>query len=106
MLSTHLLRRWLLSLNSKKKFLLTNHCIYDCAYCVSRKSNDVKRAAFTVDEVVELTMNFYCRKYIEDLFLSSDIFNNSDYTMERLVRIAKKLRIEEKFLCRPMLADL
>ena len=50
------------------KILLTNHCIYDCAYCVSRKSNDVKRAAFTVDEVVQLTMNFYRRNYIEGLF--------------------------------------
>ncbi|MEO5501902.1 MAG: putative DNA modification/repair radical SAM protein [Ginsengibacter sp.] len=79
------------------KILLTNHCIYDCAYCVSRKSNDIKRAAFTVDEVVELTMNFYRRNYIEGLFLSSGIFSNPDFTMERLVRIAKKLRTEEKF---------
>lgn len=79
------------------KILLTNHCIYDCAYCVSRKSNDVKRAAFTVDEVVQLTINFYRRNYIEGLFLSSGIFSNPDYTMERLVRIAKKLRTEEKF---------
>ena len=79
------------------KILLTNHCIYDCAYCVSRKSNDVKRAAFTVQEVVDLTMNFYRRNYIEGLFLSSGIFSNPDYTMERLVRIAKKLRTEEKF---------
>ncbi len=79
------------------KILLTNHCIYDCAYCVSRKSNDVKRAAFAVDEVVQLTMNFYRRNYIEGLFLSSGIFSNPDYTMERLVRIAKKLRTEEKF---------
>ncbi len=79
------------------KILLTNHCIYDCAYCVSRKSNDVKRAAFTVEEVVQLTMNFYRRNYIEGLFLSSGIFSSPDYTMERLVRIAKKLRTEEKF---------
>lgn len=79
------------------KILLTNHCIYDCAYCVSRKSNDIKRAAFTVDEVVELTINFYRRNYIEGLFLSSGIFKNADYTMERLVRIAKKLRTEHKF---------
>ncbi|MEO6683572.1 MAG: putative DNA modification/repair radical SAM protein [Ginsengibacter sp.] len=79
------------------KILLTNHCIYDCAYCVSRKSNDVKRAAFTVDEVVKLTINFYRRNYIEGLFLSSGIFTSPDYTMERLVRIAKKLRTEEKF---------
>ncbi len=79
------------------KILLTNHCIFDCAYCVSRKSNDVKRAAFTVQEVVDLTINFYRRNYIEGLFLSSGIFSSSDYTMERLVRIAKKLRTEENF---------
>ena len=79
------------------KILLTNHCIYDCAYCVSRKSNDVKRAAFTVQEVVDLTINFYRRNYIEGLFLSSGIFSNADYTMERLVLIAKKLRTEHRF---------
>lgn len=79
------------------KILLTNHCVYDCAFCVSRKSNDVKRAAFTVDEVVELTMSFYRRNYIEGLFLSSGIFKNADFTMERLVRIAKRLRLEEHF---------
>ena len=79
------------------KILLTNHCIFDCAYCVSRKSNDVKRAAFTVQEVVDLTINFYRRNYIEGLFLSSGIFSNADYTMERLVLVAKKLRIEHKF---------
>lgn len=79
------------------KILLTNHCIFDCAYCVSRKSNDIKRAAFTVDEVVELTINFYRRNYIEGLFLSSGIFKDADTTMERLVRIAKKLRTEHKF---------
>jgi putative DNA modification/repair radical SAM protein len=79
------------------KILLTNHCIFDCAYCVSRKSNDVKRAAFTVQEVVDLTIGFYRRNYIEGLFLSSGIFDNPDYTMERLVRIAKKLRLEHNF---------
>ena len=79
------------------KILLTNHCIFDCAYCVSRRSNDVKRAAFTVQEVVDLTINFYKRNYIEGLFLSSGIFKNADYTMERLVRIAKQLRTEHKF---------
>lgn len=79
------------------KILLTNHCIFDCAYCVSRKSNDIKRAAFTVDEVVDLTIGFYRRNYIEGLFLSSGIFDNPDYTMERLVRIAKKLRLEQNF---------
>ena len=79
------------------KILLTNFCIYDCAYCVTRKSNDIQRAAFTVEEVVDLTMSFYRRNYIEGLFLSSGIFKNADYTMERLVRVAKKLRIEHKF---------
>ena len=79
------------------KILLTNFCIYDCAYCVTRKSNDVQRAAFTVEEVVDLTINFYRRNYIEGLFLSSGIFKNADYTMERLVRVAKKLRLEHNF---------
>ncbi|RYG29704.1 MAG: putative DNA modification/repair radical SAM protein, partial [Chitinophagaceae bacterium] len=79
------------------KILLTNHCIYDCAFCVSRKSNDVQRAAFTVEEVVDLTIGFYRRNYIEGLFLSSGIFKNADFTMERLVRIVKKLRLEHNF---------
>ncbi len=79
------------------KILLTNHCIFDCAYCINRKSNDVKRAAFTVQEVVDLVINFYRRNYIEGLFLSSGIFKNADYTMERLVLIAKKLRTEHRF---------
>jgi predicted DNA-binding helix-hairpin-helix protein len=72
------------------KILLTNHCIFDCAYCVSRKNNDIKRAAFTVQEVVDLTINFYRRNYIEGLFLSSGIFKDADYTMERLVRSCQK----------------
>ena len=79
------------------KILLTNYCIYDCAFCVSRKSNDVKRAAFTVEEVVDLTMNFYRRNYIEGLFLSSGIFKDADFTMERMLRIVKKLRVEERY---------
>ena len=79
------------------KILLTNHCIFDCAYCINRRNNDVKRAAFTVQEVVDLTINFYRRNYIEGLFLSSGIFKNADYTMERLVLIAKKLRTEHNF---------
>ncbi|WP_431293241.1 putative DNA modification/repair radical SAM protein [Pedobacter sp. P26] len=79
------------------KILLTNHCIYDCLFCVSRKSNDIKRAAFTVDEVVELTMNFYRRNYIEGLFLSSGIFKNADFTMERLLLVVKKLRLEQNY---------
>ena len=79
------------------KILLTNHCIFDCAYCVSRSSNDIKRAGFTVQEVVDLTINFYRRNYIEGLFLSSGIFKDADFTMERLVRVAKKLRTEHNF---------
>ncbi|WP_378182132.1 putative DNA modification/repair radical SAM protein [Aquimarina sp. SS2-1] len=79
------------------KILLTNHCIFDCAYCVTRKSNDIKRAAFKIQEVVDLTISFYRRNYIEGLFLSSGIFKNSDYTMERLVAVARKLRLEENF---------
>lgn len=79
------------------KILLTNHCIYDCAFCVSRKSNDIERAAFTVEEVVSLTINFYRRNFIEGLFLSSGIFKNADFTMERLLKVVKKLRLEERF---------
>ncbi len=79
------------------KILLTNHCIFDCAYCISRRSNDIKRAAFTVQEVVDLTIGFYRRNYIEGLFLSSGIFKDSDTTMERLVLIGEKLRHEHKF---------
>jgi putative DNA modification/repair radical SAM protein len=79
------------------KILFTNHCVYDCAYCVSRRSNDVRRAAFTVEEVVDLTINFYRRNYIEGLFLSSGIFKSADYTMERLVRVAKTLRTKHNF---------
>ena len=79
------------------KILLTNHCIFDCAYCVTRRSNDIKRAAFKVQEVVDLTISFYRRNYIEGLFLSSGIFKNADYTMERLIQVAKKLRLEENF---------
>ena len=80
------------------KILLTNVCIFDCQYCVSRRSNtEVKRVGFTVEEVVDLTINFYRRNYIEGLFLSSGIFKNPDFTMERLVRIAKTLRLEHAF---------
>lgn len=79
------------------KILLTNVCIYDCLYCVSRRSNDIQRAAFTVEEVIDLTINFYRRNYIEGLFLSSGIFKTPDYTMERLVRVAKTLRQQHKF---------
>ncbi|WP_373564874.1 radical SAM protein [Sphingobacterium sp. E70] len=76
---------------------MTNYCIYDCSFCVSRRSNDVQRAAFSVKEVVDLTMNFYRRNYIEGLFLSSGIFKSADYTMERLMLVVKKLRTEERF---------
>lgn len=79
------------------KILFSNVCIYDCSYCVSRRSNDVKRAAFTVQEVVDLTINFYRRNYIEGLFLSSGIFKSADYTMERMLQVVKKLRLEENF---------
>ena len=79
------------------KVLFTNYCINDCAYCINRRSNDVKRATFTVDELVSLTMNFYKRNYIEGLFLSSGIIKNADFTMEKLIAVAKKLRTEENF---------
>jgi putative DNA modification/repair radical SAM protein len=79
------------------KILLTNHCIFDCAYCVTRKSSDIKRAAFKIKEALDLTINFYRRNYIEGLFLSSGIFKSADYSMERLIAVAKKLRLEEKF---------
>jgi len=79
------------------KILFSNVCIFDCSYCVSRRSNDVQRAAFTVQEVVDLTMNFYRRNYIECLFLSSGIFKSADHTMERMLQVVKKLRLEENF---------
>jgi len=79
------------------KILLTNFCIYDCVYCINRASSNVQRARFSVDEVVELTLNFYKRNYIEGLFLSSGIIRSGDYTMEQLVLVAKKLREEHDF---------
>lgn len=79
------------------KILLTNFCIYDCAYCINRASSNVPRARFSVEEVVELTLNFYKRNYIEGLFLSSGIIRSGDYTMEQLVRVAKTLRTEHDF---------
>ena len=79
------------------KIMLTNHCIYDCAYCINRRTNDIPRATFSVSELVELTMEFYRRNYIEGLFLSSGVVRNADYTMERLVRIAKDLRTVHRF---------
>ncbi|EMI52253.1 radical SAM protein [Rhodopirellula sallentina] len=79
------------------KILLTNYCIYDCQYCVNRVSSDTPRARFTVDEVVSLTMQFYKRNYIEGLFLSSGIIQNSDYTMEQMIAVAKRLRTDEHY---------
>ncbi len=79
------------------KILLTNHCIYDCRYCVNRVSNDVRRASFTVDEVVRLTVDFYKRNYIEGLFLSSGIIRSSDHTMGLLAEVARRLRVVERF---------
>ena len=79
------------------KIMLTNYCIYDCAYCINRRSNDLKRATFAVEELVELTIEFYRRNYIEGLFLSSGVINTPDYTMERMVRVLKELRTIHRF---------
>jgi putative DNA modification/repair radical SAM protein len=79
------------------KIMLTNYCIYDCGYCLNRKSNDIPRATFSVSELVELTIEFYRRNYIEGLFLSSGIVRNADYTMERMVRVAKNLRLVHRY---------
>lgn len=79
------------------KILMTNFCIYDCAYCINRSSSNVERARFTPQEVVWLTLEFYRRNYIEGLFLSSGIIRNSDYTMEQMVRIARDLRVTHGF---------
>jgi len=79
------------------KILLTNFCIYDCQYCINRRSSDVRRARFTVDEVVRLTLDFYKRNYIEGLFLSSGIVHSPDHTMEQLVRVARTLRLEHDY---------
>ena len=79
------------------KVLLTNACVFDCAYCINRRSSNVPRARFSVQEVVDLTLNFYRRNYIEGLFLSSGIIRSSDYTMELIVRVARSLREEHGF---------
>ncbi|MBW0149963.1 MAG: radical SAM protein, partial [Phenylobacterium sp.] len=79
------------------KILLTNYCIYDCAYCVNRVSSNTPRARFKVQEVVDLTLGFYKRNYIEGLFLSSGIIRNSDYTMEAMVAVARTLRTDHDF---------
>jgi len=79
------------------KILLTNHCIFDCHYCINRKSSNVARAAFTVAEVVSLTLDFYRRNYIEGLFLSSGIVRSPDHTMEQLIEVARSLREDHQF---------
>ena len=79
------------------KILLTNFCTYDCAYCINRRSSNVARARFSVDEVVNLTLDFYKRNYIEGLFLSSGIIRSPDYTMEQLARVARTLRLDHRF---------
>ena len=79
------------------KILMTNSCIFDCKYCINRKSNDVKRAIFTPTEICEITMNFYKRNYIEGLFLSSGIIKSPDYTMEKLIETLYLLRKKYHF---------
>src|SRR5215218_1352673 len=79
------------------KILLTNFCIYDCRYCVNRITSDTPRARFTPDEVVQLTLEFYRRNYIEGLFLSSGIIQSPDYTMEQLIAVARSLRDEHQY---------
>ena len=74
------------------KVLMTNYCVFDCKYCVNRRSNDVPRAAFTPRELAELTIGFFRRNYIEGLFLSSGVIKNPDYTMERMIRCLSILR--------------
>ena len=79
------------------KILLTNFCVYDCVYCINRVSSNTPRARFSVQEVVDLTLAFYKRNYIEGLFLSSGIIRNADYTMEEMVRVARSLRLDHHF---------
>lgn len=79
------------------KILLTNFCIYNCSYCINRSSSNVKRARFTIDEVVQLTLTFYRRNYIEGLFLSSGVIRSPDETMTEMVEVARRLREDEKF---------
>lgn len=79
------------------KVMLTNYCMYDCAYCINRRSNDIKRATLSVTELEEITMEFYRRNYIEGLFLSSGVVRNPDYTMERLAAIVRDLRTKHRF---------
>ena len=79
------------------KILLTNHCIYDCRFCVNRVSSDIPRARFTSEEVVALTLDFYRRNYIEGLFLCSGIIQSPDYTMEQMIAVARALREEHAY---------
>ncbi|MDR7273166.1 putative DNA modification/repair radical SAM protein [Pelomonas saccharophila] len=79
------------------KVLLTNWCVYDCLYCINRKSSDTRRARFAIDEVVQLTLSFYRRNVIEGLFLSSGIIRTPDYTMEQVIEVARRLREQEHF---------
>ncbi len=79
------------------KVMLTNYCMYDCAYCINRRSNDIQRATLSVSELEEITMEFYRRNYIEGLFLSSGVVRNPDYTMERLTAIVRDLRTVHRF---------
>ena len=79
------------------KILMTNHCMYDCLYCINRKSSNTKRATLRPEEIVSLTINFYKRNYIEGLFLSSGIIKSPDFTMERVIQVAKTLRTEHDF---------
>lgn len=79
------------------KVLMTNYCIYDCKYCVSRASNDCRRAAFTPQELAELTLEFYRRNYIEGLFLSSGVLRSPDYTMEQMIQALQLLRYQHNF---------
>ncbi len=79
------------------KIMLSNYCIYDCAYCINRKSNEIPRTSFTPDEIAKLTIEFYRRNYIEGLFLSSGVLVNPDHTMERMVSVAKLLRTEHRY---------
>jgi putative DNA modification/repair radical SAM protein len=79
------------------KILMTNSCIYDCAYCINRRSNDRPRVMFSVKELVDLTINFYRRNYIEGLFLSSGVVKSPDYTMELMIQVVKELRLREKY---------
>lgn len=79
------------------KIMLTNFCMFDCAYCINRQSNDIPRATLSVTELVNLTIEFYRRNYIEGLFLSSGVVRSADYTMERLVRVVKDLRLIHRF---------